>query len=60
MTLPAGSRRLNGVLVGLAAASRYPFTVHPVAPILIGLFALTIGIGSWIRGASAATRSPPA
>jgi ABC-type uncharacterized transport system permease subunit len=42
-----------GVIVGLLAAlvALPPMTVRtPLAPLLVGLFALTIGIGSWIRG----------
>jgi simple sugar transport system permease protein len=41
------------VIVGLVAAfsALPPITVRsPVVPVVIGLFALTIGIGSWIRG----------
>jgi general nucleoside transport system permease protein len=53
--LPRGWRAIGwtGVVVGLGAAlvSLPPIGVRsPVAPIVIGLFALTIGIGSWIRG----------
>jgi ABC-type uncharacterized transport system permease subunit len=53
--LPRGPRALAwiGVLVGVGAAviALPPFTVRsPVVPVLIGLVALTIGIGSWIRG----------
>ena len=43
-----------GVGLGLVAAfvALPPLEVRtPVAPIVIGLFALTIGIGSWLRGA---------
>ena len=42
-----------GVGLGLVAAfvALPPFEVRtPVAPIVIGLFALTVGIGSWLRG----------
>ena len=42
-----------GVVVGLfAALSALPpiGSRSPVVPVVIGLFALTIGIGSWIRG----------
>ncbi len=42
-----------GVVIGVCAAliALPPFHVRtPVAPILIGLFALTIGIGAFIRG----------
>jgi simple sugar transport system permease protein len=42
-----------GVFLGVLAAlvTLPPFTVRtPVAPVVIGLFALTIGIGSWLRG----------
>jgi len=41
-----------GVVVGLAAAlvTLPPIGIRsPVAPVVIGLFALTIGVGSWIR-----------
>ena len=53
--LPHGWRAVAwvGVLVGVAAAlsALPPITVRsPVVPVVIGLFALTIGIGSWIRG----------
>ena len=53
--LPQGWRAVawGGVLVGLAAAlvALPPFQARtPLAPIVIGLVALTIGIGSWIRG----------
>ena len=53
--LPRGRRALAwaGVLVGIAAAlvALPPFGVRsPVVPIVIGLVALTIGIGSAIRG----------
>jgi simple sugar transport system permease protein len=43
----------GGVVVGLAAAlvALPPIQVRsPVAPVVLGLIALTIGIGSWIRG----------
>jgi general nucleoside transport system permease protein len=42
-----------GVVVGLVAAfvALPPLEVRtPVVPVVIGLFALTIGIGSWLRG----------
>jgi general nucleoside transport system permease protein len=42
-----------GVVVGLVAAfvALPPLEVRtPVASVVIGLFALTIGIGSWLRG----------
>jgi len=42
-----------GVLAGLAAAlvALPPIGIRsPVAPVVIGLFAVTLGIGSWIRG----------
>lgn len=53
--LPCGRRRVAwvGVGVGVCAAlvALPPIQVRsPVAPVVIGLFALTIGIGSWIRG----------
>ena len=53
--LPRGWRAVAwvGVLVGVAAAlsSLPPFTVRsPVVPVVVGLFAFTIGLGSWIRG----------
>jgi ABC-type uncharacterized transport system permease subunit len=53
--LPRGWRAVAwvGVLVGIAAAfsALPPVTIRsPVVPIVIGLFALTIGIGSWLRG----------
>jgi ABC-type uncharacterized transport system permease subunit len=53
--LPHGWRAVAwiGVLVGVVAAlsALPPWTVRsPVVPVVIGLFALTIGIGSWIRG----------
>ena len=53
--LPSGWRAVAwiGVVVGVAAAlvALPPVQVRtPVAPVVIGLFALTIGIGSWIRG----------
>ncbi len=53
--LPRGWRAVGwiGVAIGIAAAlsALPPFEVrNPVVPVVIGLFALTIGIGSWIRG----------
>jgi ABC-type uncharacterized transport system permease subunit len=53
--LPRGWRAVAwaGVGLGIAAAlvALPPFEVRsPVAPVVIGLFALSIGIGSWIRG----------
>jgi simple sugar transport system permease protein len=42
-----------GVAIGIAAAlvALPPIEVrNPVAPVILGLFALTVGIGSWIRG----------
>jgi len=53
--LPRGWRAVGwvGVAVGIAAAlvALPPIEVRsPVAPVVIGLFALTIGAGSWIRG----------
>ena len=53
--LPQGWRAVAwvGVLVGVAAAlsALPPVQIRtPVAPVVIGLIALTIGIGSWIRG----------
>jgi simple sugar transport system permease protein len=53
--LPRGWRAVAwaGVLLGVVAAlvALPPFEVRtPVAPVVIGLFALTIGVGSWIRG----------
>ena len=53
--LPRGWRAIAwiGVIVGVFAAfvALPPIEVRtPVAPIVVGLFALTIGIGSWIRG----------
>ena len=53
--LPRGWRAVAwaGVLVGIAAAfsALPPVTIRsPIVPTVIGLFALTIGIGSWIRG----------
>lgn len=53
--LPHGWRAVGwaGVAVGFAAAfvALPPFEVRsPVAPTAIGLFALAIGIASWIRG----------
>ena len=52
--LPRGWRAVAwaGVLVGLAAAlsALPPITIRsPVVPAVIGLFAFTIGLGSWIR-----------
>lgn len=53
--LPRGWKAVAwaGVVVGVVAAlvALPPITVRsPVAPVVIGLFALTIGIGSWLRG----------
>jgi general nucleoside transport system permease protein len=53
--LPHGRRAVAwiGVIVGVSAAlvALPPIQVRsPVAPVVFGLFALTIGIGSWIRG----------
>jgi simple sugar transport system permease protein len=53
--LPRGWRAVAwiGVLIGVIAAlsALPPWTVRsPFVPVVIGLFALTIGIGSWIRG----------
>src|SRR5262245_14825825 len=53
--LPRGRRAVAwiGVLVGVIAAlsALPPWTVRsPFVPVVIGLFAMTIGIGSWIRG----------
>jgi simple sugar transport system permease protein len=53
--LPRGWRAVAwvGIAAGIVAAlvSLPPFTVRtPVAPVVIGLFALTTGIGSWLRG----------
>jgi len=53
--LPRGRRAVAwiGVIVGVSAAlvALPPIQVRsPVAPVIFGLFALTIGIGSWIRG----------
>ncbi len=53
--LPRRSRAVAwiGVIVGVFAAlvALPPIEVRsPIAPTVIGLFALTIGIGSWIRG----------
>ena len=53
--LPRGWRAVGwiGVAIGIAAAlvALPPFEVrNPVVPIVVGLFALTIGVGSWIRG----------
>jgi general nucleoside transport system permease protein len=53
--LPRGWRAVAwaGVIVGVCAGfvALPPIGVRsPVAPVVIGLFALTLGIGSWIRG----------
>jgi simple sugar transport system permease protein len=53
--LPHGWRAVGwaGVAVGIAAAlvALPPIEIRsPVAPVVIGLFAVAIGIGSWIRG----------
>jgi len=53
--LPRGWRAVGwiGVAIGIVAAlvALPPIGVrNPVAPVVIGLFALTIGIGAWIRG----------
>jgi simple sugar transport system permease protein len=53
--LPHGWRAVAwaGVAIGVIAAlvALPPFEVRtPVAPVVLGLFALTTGIGSWIRG----------
>ncbi len=53
--LPRGWRAVGwiGVAVGIAAAlsALPPFEArNPLVPVLIGLFSLTVGIGSWIRG----------
>ena len=53
--LPRGWRAVAwvGVLVGVAAAlsALPPITIRsPVVPVVVGLFAFTIGLGSWIRG----------
>ena len=53
--LPRGRRAVAwvGVIVGVSAAlvALPPIQIRsPVAPVIFGLFALTIGIGSWIRG----------
>jgi len=53
--LPPGQRAVAwvGVAIGVSAAlvALPPIQVRsPVAPVIFGLFALTIGIGSWIRG----------
>jgi simple sugar transport system permease protein len=53
--LPRGRRAIawTGVVIGVFAAlvALPPIEVRsPLAPVVIGLFALTIGIGSWIRG----------
>jgi general nucleoside transport system permease protein len=55
MRLPRGWRAVAwiGVIVGVFAAlvALPPIEVRsPIGPTVIGLFALTIGIGSWIRG----------
>jgi simple sugar transport system permease protein len=53
--LPHGSRAVAwaGVVVGIAAAlvALPPIEIRsPVAPVVVGLVAVLIGIGSWIRG----------
>jgi general nucleoside transport system permease protein len=53
--LPRGWKAVawTGVFVGLAAAfvALPPIEIRsPVGPVVVGLFAVTIGIGSWIRG----------
>ena len=53
--LPRGWRAAAwiGVLLGVLAAlvALPPFEIRsPVAPLVLGLVALTVGIGSWIRG----------
>jgi ABC-type uncharacterized transport system permease subunit len=53
--LPRGWRAVGwiGVAIGIVAAlvALPPFEVrNPAVPVAVGLFALTIGIGSWIRG----------
>ena len=53
--LPRGWRAVGwiGVAIGIVAAlvALPPIEVrNPVVPIVVGLFALTIGVGSWIRG----------
>ena len=53
--LPQGARAVawSGVLIGVAAAfvALPPIGLRsPVFPVVIGLFAVTVGIGSWIRG----------
>ena len=53
--LPRGWRAVAwvGVLLGVAAAlsALPPITIRsPVVPVVVGLFAFTIGLGSWIRG----------
>ncbi|HET9461925.1 MAG TPA: hypothetical protein VFO56_08320, partial [Gaiellaceae bacterium] len=53
--LPRGWRGVawSGVAVGFAAAlvAVPPVTVRsPAAPLVLGLVALTLGVGSWIRG----------
>jgi ABC-type uncharacterized transport system permease subunit len=55
LRLPRGWRAVAwaGVVVGVFAAlvALPPIEVRsPVAPVVIGLVALTVGIGSWIRG----------
>jgi simple sugar transport system permease protein len=52
---PRGWRALAwaGVVVGVVAAltALPPLTIRsPFVPVVVGLFAMTIGIGSWIRG----------
>jgi simple sugar transport system permease protein len=52
--LPRGWRAVAwvGVLVGVGAAlsALPPITIRsPVVPVVVGLFAFTIGLGSWIR-----------
>jgi general nucleoside transport system permease protein len=53
--LPSGQRSLAGlgVVIGIVAALLMipPITLRsPVVPVVVGLVAVTIGIGSWIRG----------
>jgi ABC-type uncharacterized transport system permease subunit len=53
--LPDGRRSLAGlgVVVGIVAALLMlpPITLRsPIVPVVVGLVAMTIGIGSWIRG----------
>ena len=53
--LPSGQRSLAGlgVAVGIVAALLMvpPITLRsPIVPVVVGLVAVTIGIGSWIRG----------